>query len=493
MLSAGVVLHDRYRLTQPVAAGGMGEVWRAEDLLLHREIAVKVLLPSLMSDQQFVARFRAEARMMAALKHPGIAPLHDYGENAVVGHNRFDYLVMEFIDGTALSTRIQQAGRLDAAETMAIVAQVADALQAAHEAGIVHRDVKPNNLLLRPGGNVVLVDFGVARSEGLTSLTGTNVVVGSAHFMAPEQAEGRPVSAATDVYSLGAVAFSCLAGRPPYEGDSPLAVLAQLVHGKPPVLPPDVPAAAAALVSRAMAQDPDQRYASAADLAAAARTTESEPARPQVSPAVPSGPAAAETVVVPLRNAPGKSAEPASSEARRWRIVTVAVAVGVLLAGAGAWGGRLLNDSADGQSPDTLVKGSASAPSSANPNGPAPSTAAAPAGDNPVAICNYGRSKYRILESRKLKNTRGVLEGTVYLLYSDTDGSHCAVTIKAKGLRKSAVAAVLVHVKGELGLVNSDEGRPYAVMFSGKGGACVTWAGWVDNDVSYASETLRCP
>ena len=152
MLSAGVVLHGRYQLTRPVAAGGMGEVWRADDLLLHREIAVKVLLPTLMADKQFVARFRAEARMMAALRHPGIAPIHDYGENAQVGAHRFDYLVMEFIDGTPLSTRIQQAGRLGTAETMTVVAQVADALQAAHDAGLVHRDVKPNNQLLRPGG-----------------------------------------------------------------------------------------------------------------------------------------------------------------------------------------------------------------------------------------------------------------------------------------------------------------------------------------------------
>jgi predicted Ser/Thr protein kinase len=264
------VLNGRYRLTQRIAAGGMGEVWRGDDLLLHREIAVKVLLPALMSDSEFITRFRSEARMMAALRHPGIVQVYDYGENAQVGAHGLDYLVMEFIDGTPLSAKIRQAGRLSPAETMAAVAQVADALQAAHDAGIIHRDVKPSNLLVRPAGAIVLVDFGVARSTGIAGITSTNVVLGSAHYMAPEQAEGRPVTPVTDVYAVGAVAFTCLTGRPPYVGDNPLAVLGQLVHGQPPVLPPDVPPAVAGVVLRALAKDPAQRFPSAAALAAAA-------------------------------------------------------------------------------------------------------------------------------------------------------------------------------------------------------------------------------
>jgi serine/threonine protein kinase len=167
------VLNGRYRLTQRIAAGGMGEVWRGDDLLLQREIAVKVLLPALMSDSEFITRFRSEARMMAALRHPGIVQVYDYGENAQVGAHRLDFLVMEFIDGTPLSARIQRAGRLTPAETMAAVAQIADALQAAHDAGIIHRDVKPSNLLVRPAGAIVLVDFGVARSTGVTGITST--------------------------------------------------------------------------------------------------------------------------------------------------------------------------------------------------------------------------------------------------------------------------------------------------------------------------------
>ena len=274
------MLSDRYRLTTRIAAGGMGAVWRGIDLLLHRDVAIKVLLPNLTADQEFITRFRREARMMAALRHPGIVQVYDYGEKAPV-----DYLVMEFVEGTSLAQHIQQTGRLSPAATMTIVAQAADALQVAHEAGIVHRDVKPGNLLLRPGGALVLVDFGVARSTEVTGLTGTNVVLGSANYMAPEQAEGKPLSAATDVYALGAVAYCCLTGRPPYVGENPLQVLTQLVYGELPALPPDVPAPVAALVLRALAKEPGRRFPSAAALAAAARSV----GRPGGQPAYGSG------------------------------------------------------------------------------------------------------------------------------------------------------------------------------------------------------------
>lgn len=271
MLNPGVVLSDRYRLTERIAAGGMGEVWRGVDLLLRRGVAVKVLLPTLMADGEFIARFRREARVMAAMRHPGIVQVYDYGENVGVDGRRLDYLVMEYIDGTPLSKRIESAGRLPVAETMTIVAQVADALQVAHDAGIVHRDVKPSNILVRQGGAIVLVDFGVARSAAMEGLTGTNVVLGSAHYMAPEQAEGKPVTPATDVYALGAVAYCCVAGRPPYVGENPLQVLTQLVMADPPTLPVEVPPQAAAVVMRALAKDPVRRFPSAAALAAAAR------------------------------------------------------------------------------------------------------------------------------------------------------------------------------------------------------------------------------
>ncbi|GAA2676086.1 serine/threonine-protein kinase [Actinoplanes palleronii] len=289
MLAPGIVLNGRYQLTQRIAAGGMGEVWRGADRLLNREVAVKVVLPGLMADREFITRFRSEARMMAQLRHPGIVQVYDYGENAVVGNDRFDYMVMEYIDGISLSKKVQDAGRLSPAETMAITAGVADALHAAHQSGIIHRDVKPANLLVRPGGAIVLVDFGVARSVGVTGITSTNVVMGSVHYMAPEQAEGKPVTAATDVYALGAVAFHCLTGRPPYVGDNPLAILGQLVHGQPPVLPPDVPRGVAAVVMRALAKDPAQRFPSGAALADAARNAGRAPNGGAFGPGGPTG------------------------------------------------------------------------------------------------------------------------------------------------------------------------------------------------------------
>lgn len=271
------MLNGRYQLTQRIAAGGMGEVWRGNDVMLKRDIGVKVILPALMSDRDFITRFRSEARMMAALRNPGIVQVYDYGENAEVDGRQLDFMVMEFVEGTPLTKRIQQAGRISPVDTMQIIAQVADALHTAHQAGIVHRDVKPSNLLVRPNGSIVLIDFGVARETAVEGITGTNVVLGSAHYMAPEQAEGQKVTPLTDVYALGAVAYSCLTGRPPYVGDNPLAVLAQLVHGKPPVLPPDVPAGVAAVVLRALDREPQRRFPTAAALASAARAAASQP------------------------------------------------------------------------------------------------------------------------------------------------------------------------------------------------------------------------
>ncbi|MGW2624067.1 protein kinase domain-containing protein [Micromonospora taraxaci] len=270
MLTRGVLLGDRYRLGERVATGGMGAVWRGTDVLLEREVAVKVLLPSLVTDQEFTARFRAEARMLAALRHPGVVPVHDVGQAVLADGSRVDYLVMEYVEGEPLSARVRAAGRLDAATTMSVLAQAADALHTAHLAGIVHRDVKPGNLLVKADGTVVLVDFGIARSRDMAGLTAANMVLGTASYMSPEQATGQPVSAATDVYALGAVAYFCLAGQPPFHGDNPLAVALRHAQEEPPPLPPDTPPAVAAVVTRALGKRPEDRFGSAAELAAAA-------------------------------------------------------------------------------------------------------------------------------------------------------------------------------------------------------------------------------
>ncbi|TQS40664.1 serine/threonine-protein kinase [Cryptosporangium phraense] len=290
MLAQGLRLGNRYLLTRRIAKGGMGEVWECTDTLLHRTVAVKALLPALIDDEQFITRFRAEARMMAALRHPGIVQIYDYGENVEVGDVRIDYLVMEYIEGAPLAQRIESARRLGVAETLSIVAQAAEALQVAHDSGIVHRDVKPSNLMVRADGAIVLVDFGIARSG---AGNGTSVIIASPQFMAPEQAARGPVTPAIDVFALGAVAYCCLSGKPPFPGDDPVQVIAALMHGSPAPLPADVPGPVADLVFRALAKEPSQRPPSAAAFAAAARAASTtDPIAAVASPASGAGPGA---------------------------------------------------------------------------------------------------------------------------------------------------------------------------------------------------------
>lgn len=350
-----MVLNERYRLDERIATGGMGDVWRATDLVLGRQVAVKILLPALLTDPDFLTRFRAEARMMAAVRHPGIVQVYDTGEDAVAGGGRAVYLVMEYVDGKPLSSRINATGRLAAAETMSIVAQVAEALHAAHERGIVHRDVKPSNVLVQPDGTVVLVDFGVARSTAVTSITSPNAVPGTALYMAPEQAAGRPVSAATDVYALGVVAYHCVAGHTPFSGENALEVAVKHLNDELPPLPADVPRPVAEVIERALAKDAADRFPSARDFAAAARAVAADPTAP-VPPAADSGPVATPTAPVDAGAAAAEGAEakmerpgprtlpdlpvvpPAESASAdyRWRAPLLGVAAAVLIAALGA-------------------------------------------------------------------------------------------------------------------------------------------------------------
>ncbi|MEO3770534.1 protein kinase [Micromonospora sp. B9E7] len=266
----GQVVGDRYRLVESIASGGMGDVWRAVDETLDRRVAVKLLQPRLVTDAGFGERFRREARAMAALRHPGVAQVYDYGE--VSGSDALAYIVMECVQGQPLSERIAEVGRLDVAETMSIAAQTARALQAAHDAGVVHRDVKPSNLVIEPDGHVVLVDFGVAVTQEAASLTGTNQVVGTALYMAPEQVARNETTPSIDIYALGAVVYHCLAGRPPHQGDNAVAVALRHLEEEPPPLPEDVPEAVQRLVATAMAKEPARRFPTAAAMAAAAQT-----------------------------------------------------------------------------------------------------------------------------------------------------------------------------------------------------------------------------
>jgi serine/threonine-protein kinase len=277
VLSSGSLLDNRYRLDERIATGGMGDVWRGTDVVLGRTIAVKVLRTAMLTDPEFAARFYGEARMMAAFRHPGVVEVYDYSAGDPDDEDSCAYLVMAYVEGEPLSARLKEQGRLGVAETMSIVAQAAEALHAAHENGTVHRDVKPGNLIVKPNGTVILVDFGVARSAAVTSVTGLNAIVGTALYMAPEQVAKGNVTPATDIYALGAVAYHCLAGQPPFDGDNALQVALRHLEDEPEPLPANVvPPAVRELISRAMAKHPQDRFASTAEFADAALAATAE-------------------------------------------------------------------------------------------------------------------------------------------------------------------------------------------------------------------------
>jgi serine/threonine-protein kinase len=252
------VLDGRYALVELIATGGMGEVWRGTDQILGRPVAIKMLAAMHADDEQFRARFRAEARYASSLSHPGITRVFDYGERSPLGG---PYLVMELVDGQPLSEILERYGRLDPYVVLDIVAQSARALDIAHQAGIVHRDIKPGNLLIMADGTTKITDFGIAKANSLQAmqLTATGIVMGTALYVSPEQATGSPLTGSSDIYSLGVVAYECLSGQPPFMADQPLAIAIMHKHDPVPALPPDVPRPVADLVYAMLAKAPDGR------------------------------------------------------------------------------------------------------------------------------------------------------------------------------------------------------------------------------------------
>jgi len=262
----GVSFGGRYELQSRIAIGGMGEVWEATDHVIGRTVAIKILKDEYMGDPGFLERFRAEARHAALVNHEGIASVFDYGEE-----NGSAYLVMELVPGEALSTILERDGSLSADKTLDIVAQTASALQAAHAAGLVHRDIKPGNLLITPDGRVKITDFGIARIADQVPLTATGQVMGTVQYLSPEQASGHPASPATDIYSLGIVAYECLAGKRPFTGESQVAIAMAQINEQPPPLAPTVPIPVQNLVMAMIAKKPGERPSSAATVARAAQ------------------------------------------------------------------------------------------------------------------------------------------------------------------------------------------------------------------------------
>jgi eukaryotic-like serine/threonine-protein kinase len=265
--TSGITLGGRYQLTERIAIGGMGEVWKAKDKVLGRLTAVKILKEEYTGDANFLRRFRAEAQHTALLNHPGVANVFDYGEEDGSG-----YLVMELVPGPPLSAILDKEKVLSPDRTLNIMAQTARALSAAHAQGLVHRDVKPGNLLITPHGRVKVTDFGIARLADQVPLTATGQVMGTAQYLAPEQATGQQATGSSDLYSLGVIGYECLVGHRPFSGESQIAIALAQVNDPPPPLPDSIPEPVRALIMSMLSKEAQDRPPSATALAEAAES-----------------------------------------------------------------------------------------------------------------------------------------------------------------------------------------------------------------------------
>ena len=332
----GHVFGGRYELKARLAIGGMGEVWQAIDKVIERQVAIKILKEEYLGDKAFRERFRAEARHAALVNHEGIASVYDFGEEEGSA-----YLVMELVPGEALSTIIERERFLSAERVLDIVAQTASALHAAHQAGLVHRDVKPGNLLITPDGRVKITDFGIARAVDQVPLTATGQVMGTVQYLSPEQASGKSATALTDIYSLGVVAYEALAGKRPFTGESQVAIAMAHIKNPPPPLPESIPLAVRNLILACLAKKPERRPTSARQLARAAiaitrgRVGEALALVPAVDDEPKEMTEDTSTRILPVSVSTSDPASPRrfARLPRTWPLVGLVVALGVLLIG----------------------------------------------------------------------------------------------------------------------------------------------------------------
>ena len=292
MTRSGLILDNRYRLDERIAAGGVGQVWKATDLLLERAVAVKLLRPEYADHPETLERFRKEAKNAGALNNPHVAQVYDYGP---VGPGGSPYLVMEFVDGPSLADLLV-VDPIEPHRALDVIAQAADGLAAAHKVGVIHRDIKPGNILISSEGQVKVTDFGIAHAAGQVPVTGPGLVMGTTQYMAPERIAGNPGTAASDLYALGIVLHECLTGVPPHDGTA-AEVMAAHLYLPLPALPANVPPELDVLVDRLTTKDPARRISDARELAdVAARLRDAIGGGPLLPPArgpAPSGPGAA--------------------------------------------------------------------------------------------------------------------------------------------------------------------------------------------------------
>ncbi|WP_369130193.1 protein kinase domain-containing protein [Modestobacter roseus] len=432
MLPDRPLLGRRYDLLAPIATGGTGRVWRARDTLLGRDVAVKVLRPEYTANATFLARFRAEAQHSAGLLHPAIATLFDYGEvppDASPDGEHLAYLVMELVRGESLSMLLRRERRLSPERTLAVLRECAAGLAAAHAAGVVHRDVKPGNVLLGDDGAVKLTDFGIALSASSVPLTVTGEVVGTAHYLSPEQAAGERATPASDVYALGLVSYECLAGHRGYDGGDAVEVALRRIREVPPPLPDDVPAALRRLIDRAITKDPAQRFADGAALRAAVEDVLA--GRPAAGPAdgprtlvMPAVRMAAPPPPPPRPPSPAHEAdeadeaEPEPAPHRRWPFLLAAVLTFLVVAGGTSGLLQLATDRGD-QAAAAAVRPSPT-PASAAPTEPAVRLVSLSTADyvgRPVAEVQAELAERGMVVTLRPLQTGDVPDGQVIALY----------------------------------------------------------------------------
>ena len=330
----------RYVFGELIATGGMGEVYRATDTALDRPVAIKLLKPEYADDPVNRARFDSEARHAAALHHPHVAAVYDVGEMPTASGMLRPYLVMELVDGQPLSALLKAGRPLDPEAVRELLGQAGDALAAAHRAGIVHRDVKPANLLVTPDRDVKVTDFGIARAASATAITGTGQVMGTPQYLSPEQARGEQATPASDVYSLGVLAFECLAGYRPFQKDTAVATALAHLHDPVPALPDSVPADLAAVVTKALSKDPKERYPDAAAFTAALRGAPGQRSDTPANgvPAVVAAPPVTQMVSPPTEAVAPIAAEAYDEPRRNWlNIALLALLLLAVIAVVVAW------------------------------------------------------------------------------------------------------------------------------------------------------------
>ncbi len=329
------VFADRYEVEGRIGAGGMAEVWRGHDRVLNRTVAIKTLLPQFASDASFVDRFRREAQAAARLNHAGIVSVYDSGTDGDT-----PYIVMEFIEGRTLADYLGSGKTIPPMEAAKIAQDIAESLAVAHAQGVIHRDIKPANVMVTRDGKVLVMDFGIARLiTGPETAPQTSAVLGTASYLSPEQAQGQPVDARTDIYALGVVLYEMLTGRPPFTGDSPMAIAYKQVNATPPApsaANPDVPPELDAVVMRALSKNPANRYQSGKEFA-----DDLERARiggqVMATPLLPVGGEATQVISRPQQTSvlPPVQGEPGGSR-KAWVGALLAILVMALLA-AGAY------------------------------------------------------------------------------------------------------------------------------------------------------------